>query len=360
MEIPAMTHRVIQWATGRLGKDCVAGIVGRSDVELAGAWVHSPEKVGRDVGELVGLGPLGVKATGDKAALLAMDADCILYTAGRTWVENPDATIDELAQILRSGKNVVNCAWASLVNPKGVSQKVHDALQEACLAGGTSFYTAGIEPGFGTLGLGLPALSAANKVRRFRGTEIMNQATWAHPDFFLYFGFGGKDASNIPLLQPGQTTFHHESTVRLFAEALGVEVEEIVEQHQLIFADERFEIGEGVIEAGTVSGMHYQVIGMVRGEPLISIGHVIKLRDQDFAELEFKGGGYRIEIEGEPDMRLDFSLNLSGKSGSAMDGLYMCCAMAAVNAIPQVCEAPPGVLTALDLKPYPSQNAALS
>jgi 4-hydroxy-tetrahydrodipicolinate reductase len=347
-------YRVIQWATGRLGGETLAGIAGRRDLQLVGTWVHSPEKVGRDVGELMGLGPLGVKGTSDKAALLAMDADCIVYTAGRTWVEDPDGTVAELAQLLRSGKNVVNASWAALVNPKGVKPGIYEALQQACLDGGTSFYTAGIEPGFGTLGLGLTALSAAREVRRFRGTEIMNQAKWAHPDFFLYFGFGGKDASNIPLLQPGATTFHHESTVRLFAEAMGVEVEKIVEQHQLIYADERFTIGEGVIEAGTVSGMAYQVLGMVRGEPVISIGHVIKLRDEDFAELEFKGGGYRIEIEGDSHMRLDFSFNT--EKGGEMGGLYAACAMAAVNVIPQVCDAPPGVLTALDLKPYPTTN----
>jgi 4-hydroxy-tetrahydrodipicolinate reductase len=352
-----MSYRVIQWATGRLGADCVAGIVGHPDLELAGAWVHSPEKAGRDVGELVNLPATGVKATGDKAALMAAPADCIVYTAARTWVENPQGTIDELCQLLRSGKNVVNASWASLVNPKGVSAEIHDALQQACLDGGTSFYTAGIEPGFGTLGLGLTALSAAHKVRRFTGTEIMNQAQWAHPDFFLYFGFGGKDASNIPLLQPGATTWHHESTIRLFAEAMGVEVEEIVEEHQLIFADETFRIGEGVIEKGTVSGMAYQVNGMIGGEPVITIGHVIKLRDEDFAELEFKGGGYRIDIEGDPQLRLDFNFNRT--AGNHMDGLYKCCAMAAVNAIPQVCDAPPGVLTALDLRPYPTKNVVL-
>jgi 4-hydroxy-tetrahydrodipicolinate reductase len=347
-------YRVIQWATGRLGGDTLAGIKGRRDLELVGCWVHSPEKVGKDVGQLMGLGAMGVRGTNDKAAILAMPADCIVYCGARTWVTDPKGTIDELAQLLRSGKNVVNCSYASLINPKGVSREAYEALQAACLDGGTTFYTAGVEPGFGTLGPGLTALSATRAVRRFRGSEIMNQAKWAHPDFFLYFGFGGKDASNIPLLQPGATTWHHESTLHLFAEAMGVKVERVVEEHQLIYADEAFAIGEGRIEAGTVSGMAYQVIGMVGGEPLITIEHVIKLRDEDFAWLEFRGGGYRIEIEGDPNIRLDMSLNTD--AGGDMGGLYAVCAMAAVNAIPQVCEAPPGVITAMDLKPHPTTN----
>src|SRR5678816_3225012 len=75
-----MTHRVIQWATGNVGRAAVQGIVSHPQLELVGAWVHSPEKAGRDVGELCGIGPLGVRATNDVDALLAIPADCVLYS----------------------------------------------------------------------------------------------------------------------------------------------------------------------------------------------------------------------------------------------------------------------------------------
>ena len=75
-----MAFRVIQWATGNVGRAAVEGILAHPELELVGAWVHSPEKAGRDVGELCGLGPTGVVATDDEARVLALDADCVLYS----------------------------------------------------------------------------------------------------------------------------------------------------------------------------------------------------------------------------------------------------------------------------------------
>ena len=48
--------RVIQWATGNVGRAAVEGIVAHPELELAGAWVHSADKSGRDVGEICGIG----------------------------------------------------------------------------------------------------------------------------------------------------------------------------------------------------------------------------------------------------------------------------------------------------------------
>ena len=75
-----MAIKVIQWATGGVGRAAVAGIVAHPELELVGCWVHSPDKVGVDVGELCGLGPLGVAATDDVDALLALGADCVVYS----------------------------------------------------------------------------------------------------------------------------------------------------------------------------------------------------------------------------------------------------------------------------------------
>ena len=70
-----MPYRVIQWATGNVGRAAVEGILSHPELELVGAWVHGADKAGRDVGELCGLGPIGVRATND--------VDAILATAGR-------------------------------------------------------------------------------------------------------------------------------------------------------------------------------------------------------------------------------------------------------------------------------------
>src|SRR5215469_15908780 len=89
-----MAYRVIQWATGNVGRAAAEGIVAHPDLELVGAWVHSPDKAGRDAAQLADIAP------GDEERLLALDADCVLYSPLL-----PDTA--QVIRILESGKNVV-------------------------------------------------------------------------------------------------------------------------------------------------------------------------------------------------------------------------------------------------------------
>ena len=95
-----MTYRVIQWATGGVGRASIEGILSHPELELVGCWVHSAEKVGQDVGELCGMEHLGVAATDDIEALLALEADCVMYAPIL-------AQRKEVVRMLKSGKNVV-------------------------------------------------------------------------------------------------------------------------------------------------------------------------------------------------------------------------------------------------------------
>jgi 4-hydroxy-tetrahydrodipicolinate reductase len=351
-----MVYRVIQWATGQLGRAAIRGIAGRPDLALAGCWVHSAEKDGRDAGEIAGMARLGVAATRDKQALLALPADCVCYmSANAVWHQDPSQTVDEIADILRSGKNVVNAAWPALVHPAGIGAEVHDKLQAACLEGGSSFYTTGIDPGFGNIDLAVAALNIASEVRTLHTYEIANYANYDNPEMKL-FGFGQTDIDKCALIRPGYVTSIFASTVRVLAEAMGAEVEALVEDRSVIHADEDFEIASGPIPKGTISGMRFSVSGLIGGERRVIVEHVTRLRDHDYAELNFHGHGYRVEIEGEPCVRLD--MDLHSRKGDAVHAAFTATALAVVNSIPQVCDAPPGVLTVLDLRPRPSTSLA--
>jgi len=171
-----MTYRVIQWATGTVGIHAVPAIVAHPQLELAGLWVHSDSKAGRDAGELCGIDPVGVTATQDADALLALGADCICYTASSDI--RPGQVVEDLCRMLAAGTNVVNTSYVPLLLPKAAGDGVHDQLQAACEAGGTSFYTSGIDPGFGNAGLTIHALALCKEVRHVRMLEIVNYDTW--------------------------------------------------------------------------------------------------------------------------------------------------------------------------------------
>ncbi len=74
-----MTYRVVQWTTGNMGRKSVHAIAENSQLELVGCFAWSPDKVGRDVGELCGIEPLGVMATDDVDSLIALEPDCVVY-----------------------------------------------------------------------------------------------------------------------------------------------------------------------------------------------------------------------------------------------------------------------------------------
>ena len=349
-----MSYRVIQWATGTVGIHAVPAIADHPDLDLVGLWVHSEDKAGRDAGALCGIDPLGVIATNDADALLATDADCIVYMANSDM--RPDGVVDDLCTMLAAGYDVVNTSFVPLLFPgaRSVGGDTLERLEAACATGGSSFYTSGIDPGYGNAGITIGALALCKDVRTVRMAEIVNYATWDNPfTMFQIMGFGKPDASTSLLLAPGSTTLAWGPVVELVARALDVELDGITEWHELIHADEPFEIASGPIPAGGISGMRFEIRGMVEGEARIVVEHVTRLRDHDAPHWP-QGHGYRIRIDGEPCV--DLELELSSHVGDHNHAGCLATAMHVINAIPAVCEASPGVKTLLDLPVYSARH----
>jgi 4-hydroxy-tetrahydrodipicolinate reductase len=347
-----MAYKVIQWATGTVGVHAVPAIAAHPELELAGLWVHSDNKAGRDAGEICGVAPLGVTATQDADALLASDADVISYMAHSD--VRPDQVVTDLCRMLAAGKNVVNTSFVPLLFPAAAGDGVLNQLQAACEEGGTSFYTSGIDPGYGNVGMTIPALALCKEVRNVRMMEIVDYATWDNPfTMFEIMGFGKKEASESLLLSPGSTTLAWGPVVTMVATALGVELDGIEEHHELLHADKAFDIASGRIEEGTISGMRFEIRGMVGGEARIVVEHVTRLREGDSPDWP-QGQGYRILVEGEPHLHLE--LSVSSDLGDHNHAGCLATAMHVLNAIPHVVEADPGVLTYLDLPVYSAKG----
>lgn len=348
-----MSIRVIQWATGTVGIHAVPAIVAHPKLELAGLWVHSDTKAGRDAGELCGGPAVGVTATQDVDALLALDAEAVCYTASSDI--RPDAVVDDLCRLLQSGLNVVNTSFVPLLFPKAAGDGIHDRLQAACVAGASSLYTSGIDPGFGNAGVTIHALALCKEVQTVRMMEIVNYATWDNPfTMFEIMGFGKADPSQSLLLSPGSTALAWGPVIELVAAAIGLELSEVIERHEVIRADADIEIASGTVEAGTISGMRFEIIGVADGEERIVVEHVTRLRDSDAPDWP-QGHGYRIDVAGEPNVSVE--LGLTSDRGDHNHAGCLATAMHVVNAIPHVVAAEPGVLTLLDLPVY---SAALS
>jgi 4-hydroxy-tetrahydrodipicolinate reductase len=341
-----MTYRVIQWSTGNVGRRALRAILNHPELELAGLWVHGEAKEGRDAGELCGLAPVGVAATRDADALLALDADCVCYTA--TADRRPFQAVDEMCRILASGKNVVSSSVVGLVHPRALPGPVTPKLEEACRAGGVSFFTSGIDPGFANDVLPLVLSGLSERWDEIRIQEIINYATYDQPEvLFETMGFG-KSLDSVPiLLMPGALRFAWGGTLRLLAEGLGLELEEIRESHERRPALRPLRVAGRVVEPGTMAALRFEVQGIVGGRPALVVEHVTRLDDALAPEWPTGSGSYRVLIRGVPGMRCDFEF-WDEKGDHAVGGVVLT-ATRLVNAIPAVCEAPPGLLSALDL-----------
>jgi len=341
-----MAYRVIQWSTGNVGTYALRSILGHPELELVGLWVHSAAKAGRDAGELCGAPRSGVAATNDVDALLALDADCVCYTA--TADLRPFEAIEDMARILASGKNVVSSSVVPLVHPRSFLPEVRDKLAEACRVGGTSFFTNGIDPGFANDTLPLVLSGLCGRWEEIRILEIINYATYDQPRvLFDIMGFG-KPLDDTPLLlSPGTLTFAWGGTVRLLAEGLGVELETIRQTYEKRPALRPIRIGEHTVEPGTMAALRFEVQGIIDGRPAIVIEHVTRLDDTLAPEWPQGNGSYRVVIKGVPAMRCEFEFE-DEKGDHAVGGVVLT-ATRLVNAIPAVCRAAPGLLSALDL-----------
>ena len=345
----SQSYRVVQWSTGHVGRHAIAGIDARPNLDLVGLWVSNPDKVGRDAGDLGGLGrKLGVHATNDADALLAMAPDCIVHTA---WADTRLVeAIEDLCRFLRAGINVVSSCPVFLQYPYGVADEVASQVIAAAEQGGASIFVNGIDPGFGNDVLPLVLSGISERIDQVRSIEILNYASYDQGAVLSDIMGFGTSLDEVPfILQPGVLSLAWGSTVRQVAKGLEVELDGLEESYERFPAPEDFQIPTGLIPKGTQSALRFEVRGMRNGKAVVVLEHVTRLRDDlapDWPQPAGQGC-YRVIITGEPNYTLD--LQLLGSDGDHNTAGLKATAMRLINAIPFVVGAKPGLVTALDL-----------
>jgi hypothetical protein len=165
--VGANPTRVVVWSTGGVGSIAIDAIRRRPDLELVGVWVHSPQKVGRDAGDLVGGDPMGVAATNNVDALIAQQPDCVVYAASGP--ERDAGAVPDYLRLLEAGINVLSTTSTSLVYPPAYFAAAwRDQLEAAAKSGNASFYASGIFPGFGSDQLALVLATQSKTIRTLK------------------------------------------------------------------------------------------------------------------------------------------------------------------------------------------------
>jgi 2,4-diaminopentanoate dehydrogenase len=347
--------RVIQWATGGVGKAAIECVQNHPQLELAGCWVHSADKNGRDVGEILGTAPLGITATSSIDEVLALDADCVMYS--------PLIPKDEeVIAILRSGKNVVTpVGW---VYPDPDSAR-HQAVADAAVEAGVTLHGSGIHPGGITERFPLMLSSISSAVTHVRAEEFSDIRTYNAPDVVRHImGFGGtpEEAVQGPMASLLESGF--KMSVRMIADHMGFRIDpEIRTTQEIAVATSDIDYDPFPITAGTVAARRFRWQGIVDGEPVITAAVNWLMGEENLDpgwNFGDQGERFEVEITGDPTISLTFK---GLQPQTIAEGLQrnpgiVVTANHCINAIPDVCAAEPGIKTYLDLPLFAGRPAA--
>jgi 2,4-diaminopentanoate dehydrogenase len=337
--------RIVQWATGTVGRHAVAAVAAHPDLELVGALVYSDAKALCDVGDLCGIGEVGVITTTDPDEIVALDADCVLYMPQGEM--NPMGALGDICRLLESGKNVISTAVTALIYPKSMGAEVVDRLEAACARGGSSFHATGIEPGWAAEVLPLTMSGLFGRIDSLLVQELLDYSTYDSADMlFDIMGFGMAPDAPVPLADPVLAGSTFKASLMLVADGLGATIDDFAYDRRVAVAAQAFDVRAGRIEAGTVSAQRFSCAAIIGGRPALTIEHITRLGDGQAPDWP-TGRGWKVTVEGRPSMVLESRIATHGEDETDQGCLGT--AMHAVHAIAPLCAASPGIRTFLDL-----------
>jgi 2,4-diaminopentanoate dehydrogenase len=348
-------YRVVQWATGRVGQRALRAVLDRDAFELVGLYAFSPDKVGQDAGTMAGLAPVGLSATDDIDALIGAAPDCVLYTP---------RVIDyaQVEMFLRAGINVVTTG-DFLTGAHHPEERA--ALTKAAAEGNATFLGTGFEPGFVNVVAGF-LTGACRRVHSVKLVETLDCTQYPVPEAWTVMGFARPAKERFVELDPATAHYGlgYFETLDLVADMLGVSLQSKQGLVEHAVATRDIELGWITFAKGAVAGQRRTYRGYRNGRVVVELAICWTMSADALDPQWTDPEGFTVEIEGEP--RVDAVIRFGAPHDSTlsedrdvMSLLMVGTAMAAVNAVPQVCAAPPGVMTPLDLPVVGTRGALI-
>jgi len=337
---PPSTYKVAQWATGNIGTRSLRAVIEHPQLTLVGVHVNAPAKEGLDAGELCGLGTTtGVVAMRDIDAIIAVQPDCVLYM-------QQGMDIDAICTLLESGANVV-ATCGEFHHPGSMDAAVRERVEAACARGATSIHSTGISPGFISEAMPIVLTSIQRRLDRLQIEEFADLSSRDSPEMlFQLMGFGRHPSA----FDPGRWSHGAASfgpSLRLLGEAVGMPLDSIESTGEVAVATRDVKIAAGTVPAGTVAAQRMTVAGMRDGRAFLSFSATWYCSTDIDAGWNLRDGGWHVSVDG--DCPLDIEIRLAVPLERMAETTPGYTANRAVNAVPVVCEAKPGIRTTVDL-----------
>ena len=343
---PDKTYRVVQWAAGTVGRCAMRAVVRHPKMELVGLKVFSDAKVGQDIGVLAGLDkPVGINATQSIDDVIASKPDCVLYM-------QEGFNIDDMCQLLEAGINLVTTR-SEFFNTEKMHVEHKERLETACQQGKSSLFATGSSPGFITVVMPLAMLYMSRRLDCLTIDEYADvPATCSLEMTTQVMGFGSAplEGGVHPLMLEHMAEGFAQSLTTV-ADACGIRLDGFETKGEVALANHPIPLSDVVvIEKGTVAALRITVAGMKDGKPvLIFRANWYCSRDVD-QDWDLKEMGWRVNIETDTPMLLNITFpRIEDQVLSEQMAGHT--AHPAVNAVPYVCEAAPGIRTNIDMAP---------
>lgn len=336
--------RVVQWATGSMGRTALRRIIDSPAHELVGCYVYGAGKPGQDAGLIAKRPATGVIATNDRAAILALDAHVVLHCPRITLPY--DALVDDVVALLESGKNVVSIAgfhW-----PTAHGDAYASRLRAAAEKGGVTLAGVGVNPGMVVERIALAATAMSHEFERLSVFETVDASNMASPEFV--FGLMGlnsdpaeTDIRTGPLADLYGALF--SEVLHFFAAELGSRIEAITSDHRLTLAPREIATKAGPIAPGRVAATEWRWTAKTEAGPELLLS-VLWTADPSLHRSEGgdeRLGHWRIRIDGRPTIRMSLDIGEADPAAPPSRALSDATVAVAISAIPHVVAAPPGL-----------------
>lgn len=331
--------RVVQWATGNIGTRALQAVVAHPDLELVGLYVHSENKMGRDAGDLCGIGPTGVIATGNIEDIIALKPDCVLYM-------QQGCNVDDLCRLLEAGCNIVTTR-VEFHHPASLDGQTRDRIESACRRGDASIYSTGSSPGFITEVLPLATLSLQRRLDHLVIDEFADLTSRNSPELlFEVMGFG-KPASEYGAERLEHVKAGFAASLNQLADAIGLSLDDVTAIGEVATVPHDVQIDAGVLKAGTVGAQRITISGIRDGQALMQMRlnwYCTRELDKPW---ELRETGWRMQVQGDTPLDISILFPIADEDLAATTPGYT--AHRAVNAVAVLCAAPAGIRTTVDL-----------
>lgn len=322
--------RVVQFGVGPIGQSCLRTILAKDfAIELVGAIDIDPDKVGKDVSDILGLDfKTGIIISADaQETLESSKPDVVVHTT----TSFLDRMYDQLIVCARAGANVVS-STEELSFPYDRHSALSVKLDEIAKENGVTFFGTGVNPGYAMDALALMATGVCNEVKKLEITRVVDAGFRRRP---LQMKVGASLSVEAFNEKKATGTFGHiglVESVRMVAGGMNWPIDRIDEKLEPVVSDKKVVTDFLTVEVGQVAGIHHSAKGYIGDECVLDLDLKMYVGADDPKDA--------VRVDGDPPIDLIIRGGIFGDTATVAT---------LINGIPLVFDAVPGLQTAIDV-----------